>query len=126
MSSDSITRGFITIATGDIYYYKLAANLLKSYRYTTKKVMPFAIICEEENQYTDLFDVVVITKDASKSFMDKLLLLKLCPFDENVFLDSDILAYHDLNNYWDFLRTLQISQQSGKTLDCMRKEHGII
>lgn len=116
MSSDSITRGFITIATGDIYYYKLAANLLKSYRYTTKKVMPFAIICEEENQYTDLFDVVVITKDASKSFMDKLLLLKLCPFDENVFLDSDILAYNDLNNYWDFFKDATDFSAVGKNV----------
>ena len=99
-----INRGFITIATGDIHYYRIAANLLKSYRYWTKNPFPFAIICDEENEYTNLFDKVILKKDVTKSFMDKFLLLKLCPFEETIFLDADILAYDDLNNYWDFFK----------------------
>ena len=42
-----MTRGFITISTGDLQYYKIAANLLKSYRIFTKNPMPFCVIAEE-------------------------------------------------------------------------------
>lgn len=97
-----MTRGFITIATGKEQYYRLAANLLMSYRYFAEDPLPFAIISEEENQYTSLFDDVIITSESTHSFMDKFLLLKLCPYDENIFLDADCLAYGDLNKYWDF------------------------
>lgn len=95
-----MTRGFITLATGKEYYSYLAANLLLSYRYHTKKPMPFAIITEEENEYTDLFDDVIIVKDTKRSFMDKFLLFKVCPYDESIFLDADSLAYGDLNEWW--------------------------
>lgn len=95
-----MTRGYITIATGKECYYELAANLLMSYRLNTKTPMPFAIIAEEENEYTAMFDDVIITKEATHSFMDKFLLLKLCPYDETIFFDADILAYGDLNEYW--------------------------
>ena len=99
-----MTRGFITIATGSEHYYKIAANLLISYRFFSKNPLPFAIIAEEENAYTALFDNVIITNEATHSFMDKLLLLKLCPYDETIFFDADSLAYGDLNAYWDFFK----------------------
>lgn len=99
-----MTRGFITIATGDKYYYRIAANLLLSYRLFSQDPMPFAIIAEEENEYTALFDDVVLTNESMHSFLDKFLLLKLCPYDENIFFDADSLAYGDLNAYWDFFR----------------------
>ncbi|MBE6682708.1 MAG: hypothetical protein E7595_01000 [Ruminococcaceae bacterium] len=97
-------RGFITIATGKEHYYKIAANLLMSYRFFAKERYPFAIIAEEENEYTKLFDDVVITDESTHSFMDKFLLLKLCPYDETIFFDADSLAYGDLNEYWDFFK----------------------
>ena len=97
-----MTRGFITIATGKKHYYEIAANLLKSYKHYSAKPLPFAIICEEKNEYTALFDNVIITDESTHSFMDKLLLLKLCPYDENIFIDADSLAYGDLNAYVDF------------------------
>lgn len=96
-----MTRGFVTIATGNKYYYEIAANLLLSYRYFSKNPLPFAIIAEEHNEYTALFDDVVITTEATHSFMDKLLLLKLCPYDETIFFDADSLAFGDLNRYWE-------------------------
>lgn len=96
-----MTRGYITIATGDKHYLKIAANLLQSYRFHTKKRMPFAIIAEEENEYTAQFDDVVLTNESTHSFMDKFLLLKLCPYDETIFFDADSLAYGDLNEYWE-------------------------
>lgn len=95
-----MTKGFITIATGKKHYYKIAANLLLSYRFFSKNPLPFAIIAEEENEYTALFDDVIITTESTHSFMDKFLLLKLCPYDETIFFDADSLAYGDLNEYW--------------------------
>ncbi len=97
-----VSRGLITIATGNIHYYKIAANLLLSYKHFSKNPYPFAIVAEEENKYTALFDDVIITKEAMQSFNDKFLLLKLCPYDETIFFDADCLAYGDLNEYWKF------------------------
>ncbi|MCR5652726.1 MAG: hypothetical protein K6F88_02900 [Ruminococcus sp.] len=94
-------KGYITIATGDIHYYEIAANLLLSYRFFCKNPLPFAIIAEEENEYTQLFDDVIITDEAMRSFNDKFLLLKLCPYQETIFFDADCLAYGDLNVYWE-------------------------
>lgn len=99
-----MTKGFITIATGDNHYYEIAANLLLSYRFFTDKPYPFAIIAEEENEYTELFDDVIITNEVKRSFLDKFLLMKLCPYDETIFFDADCLAYGDLNKYWDFFK----------------------
>lgn len=97
-----MTRGFITIATGKVHYYEIAANLVKSYRHFSDSPMPFAIIAEEENEYTKLFDDVILTTESTHSFMDKFLLLKLCPYDETIFFDADTLAYGNLNKYWEF------------------------
>lgn len=97
-------RGFITIATGSAHYQYIAANLLTSYRCHTNVSYPFAIIVSEENEYTSLFDDVIVTEEYECSFMDKFLLLKLCPYDETIFIDADSLAYGDLNVLWDFFR----------------------
>ena len=47
-----MTHGFITIATGDAQYYKIAVNLLHSYRWFSKAPVPFAILADQENEYT--------------------------------------------------------------------------
>lgn len=104
MSEKKISRGFITIATGNKHYSKIAANLLLSYRLFAKEPLPFAVIAEERNQYTELFDDVILTTESTHSFLDKFLLLKLCPYDETIFIDADSLAYGDLNEYWDFFK----------------------
>lgn len=95
-------RGFVTIATGNIQYFKIAANLLASYRYQADEKMPFAIICDRENQYTDLFDDVVILDKVYHSYLDKLCLTEYAPYDETIFIDADSLAYKDLNDFWNF------------------------
>lgn len=94
-------RGFITIATGNRYYQQMAVNLLRSYRFHSKAPLPFAVIAEERNELTSLFDDVILLKDAKRTFMDKFALLKVCPYVETIFLDADSLAYGDLNEYWD-------------------------
>lgn len=94
-------KGFVTLATGDERYFELAANLLQSYCYFTKKKYPFAIIADKENKYTQMFDKVVLIQEAEGSYMDKIRLLNTCPFEENIFIDADCLAYKDLNEYWE-------------------------
>lgn len=97
-----MTRGFITIATGKELYYQLAKNLLLSYKLFTDHPFPFAIMCDRENEYTALFDDVVILENPLNAFWDKFELLKRSPYDETIFIDADCLAYADLNAYWDY------------------------
>lgn len=115
-------RGFITLAVGDERYYKLAENLLISYRAMTERPYPFAIISDRSNRYTDKFDDVIIIEAPTKSYMDKLELLKLAPYDENIFIDADCLVYGDINYYWElhprkgvscFGQSLNITDKTG-------------
>lgn len=95
-------RGFVTLAVGDEKYYKMAANLLKSYKYNTTKSVPFAIIADRTNKYTRLFDKTILLREAECSYMDKLTMLNNPPFEENIFIDADCLVYKDINKYWDY------------------------
>ncbi|MDO5153052.1 MAG: hypothetical protein Q4D50_06795 [Eubacteriales bacterium] len=97
-----MTRGFITIATGKEMYYQLARNLLQSYKLYCDAPYPFAIMCDRENEYTSLFDCVIVLENAQKNYFDKFELLIHSPYDETIFIDSDCLAYADLNHYWDY------------------------
>lgn len=97
-----MTRGFITIATGQELYYQLAKNLLLSYRLFSESPYPFAILCDRENEYTALFDTVIVLENPHKNYFDKFELLIRSPYDETIFIDSDCLAYADLNHYWDY------------------------
>ena len=95
------SKGFVTIATGRDEYYRLAHNLLLSYKYFTKSPLPFALLCDRENEYTSDFDQIVLMDDVYRTSLDKLKLLGLAPFEENIFIEADCLAYKDLNGLWD-------------------------
>ena len=93
-------RGFVTIATGKTHYYKIAKNLLDSYRLNTGGKYPFAIICDRENEYTAAFDKVVLLKSPSHSYLDKLRLFDCLPWEETIFIDADCLVYGDIDRWW--------------------------
>ncbi len=95
-----MTRGFVTIATGNEKYYRIAANLLHSYRLFSADPMPFALICDRENEYSKDFDLTIHLDAPWCSYLDKLYLPDLIPYDETIFLDADCLAYRDLNDFW--------------------------
>lgn len=96
-------KGFITLATGKEEYFILAANLLRSYKMFTKNPLPFAIVTDRENEYTKEFDDVILIKEgATNSYLDKLRLGEYLPYSENIFIDSDCLAYGDLNQLFDY------------------------
>lgn len=94
-------HGFVTIATGDVRYYKLACNLLKSYRLNAKCQYPFAILAEKENEYTAQFDHTILIENPSRSYNDKLRLFEYLPYEETIFIDADCLIYSDLNHWWE-------------------------
>ena len=95
------TRGFVTIATGNEKYYRLADNLLRSYRANSNADAPFAIICDRENELTKDFDQVIKVDEPSCSYMDKLLLYRYAPYDETIFIDADCLVFSDLSGLWE-------------------------
>ena len=111
-----MTKGFVTVATGDTHYYKTAVNLLKSYRYFTQNPHPFAIICDRENEYTKLFDKVIILENPSFSYLDKIQILNNIPYDETIFIETDCLAYADLNKYFDAFKNSDNFSAFGKSL----------
>lgn len=103
MKNMNQTKGFITIATGNEEYYKLALNLLHSYRMFCKTPLPFAILTDKRNTYIDGFDdIIVFPEDATNSYLDKLRLGDYLPYDVNIFIDADCLAYEDLNQLFDY------------------------
>lgn len=97
-----MTRGFITVATGKDNYYIQALNLLHSFKLFNPET-PFAILCDRENEYTKEFDDVVIIDNPKISYLDKFRILTDCPYDENIFIETDCLVYHSLDNLWDLL-----------------------
>ncbi len=97
----ALTKGFITIATGKEQYYEIARNLLRSYRFTTENPLPFALLCDAENEYTREFDDVRIFKDAKCNYLDKLEMYDYLPYDINIFIDADCLVYRDINRLFD-------------------------
>lgn len=103
MNSET-SRGFITVATGRELYYKMAHNLLLSYRYHAKTPVPFAILCDRQSEWTADFDQVIIMDNPAFSYFDKMRILDLSPFDETIFIDADSLIYRDLNPLWDLFK----------------------
>lgn len=94
-------RGFVTIATGEERYYEMARTLLRSYRQNAVEPMPFSVISDRQNKYTDEFDDVIILDNPNKNWMDKMCLLNSCPYDETIFIDADCLIYQDIQFLWD-------------------------
>lgn len=97
-----MTRGFVTVATGKVDYYKQAYYMLKSFRLHNPEVK-FAILCDRANEYTEEFDDVIVLSDAKCNYQDKARLLTDCPYDENIFIESDCIIYHNLDFFWDIL-----------------------
>ena len=103
--------GFVTLAVGDERYYQLAANLLRSYRLNGNCQAPFAIFADRENEYTAMFDKVVLMQSPHRSYLDKLEMLATPPFEHNIFIDADCLIYNDINSFgmqrWEVFGALE-------------------
>ena len=118
-----MTRGFVTIATGKDRYYRIAYNLLCSYR-VNAGAYPFAIICDRENKYTEAFDKVVHLPDPSNSYMDKLRLFDCLPYDETIFIDADCLVYGDIDRWWELFENAGDCSVFGCAYDDLTTDRG--
>lgn len=85
-------------------FFIMARNLLLSYRHFSVDPLPFAIICDKQNKYTQSFDDVILLPTAKRSYIDKLELTSLAPYDRTIFIDADCLAYRDLNDMWEVFK----------------------
>lgn len=118
-----MTRGFITIATGNENYYKTAANLLLSYKFFTENPLHFTILCDRENKYTKLFDNTIILENPHRTYLDKIELLNNIPYDETIFVESDCLAYADMNLFFDAFNGCDDFSIFGRSLPLDTKEN---
>jgi alpha-N-acetylglucosamine transferase len=53
-----------------------------------------------QNEFTSGFDDIVIIDNPSFSFLDKLRLVDLAPYDETIFIDADSLICGCLDGLW--------------------------
>ena len=102
LKKTEITRGFVTVATGNDFYYKCARTLLRSYRLSNSKY-PFAIICDRKNKYTEEFDDVIILDAPKNNYLDKLRVLMDSPYDESFFIETDCIVYNNIECFFDLL-----------------------
>ena len=101
------SKGFVTIATGRKSDYRLAHNLLLSYRYFAKSHChsPCSVTGKMNTRLISIR--VVLIDNAYALRQDKFQLLGLAPFEENIFIEADCLAYKDLNGLWDIFAGCQ-------------------
>lgn len=98
---ENTERGFITIATGSKKYYEMARTLVRSYKLTSPNPVRFGVITDNPNVFFQDFDDVIKMENPTCTYMDKIDLIKYSPYDETIFIDSDCIAFNDLNAYWD-------------------------
>lgn len=110
-----MSRGFITIATGDKKYHEMAKTLVKSYKLTSDCPVRFCVITDDDNDKFEEFDDVVYIKDATRSYMDKIDIMRYSPYNETIFIDSDCIAFNDLNIYWKDFENASLFSAYGKT-----------
>lgn len=108
-------KGFVTVATGNEKYYRLAQNLYLSYKKRGNGKYPFALICDRENEFSAMFDDVVLVQNIRKSTVDKLL-MQHSPYDESIFIDADTLVLHCIDDLWDVFRNQDDVSVFGCTL----------
>lgn len=102
-----MTKGFVTLAVGKDHYYKLANNLLTSYKASAYgETLPWTLVCDRENAYTSDFDSVILLDNPSFSYMDKLKVFEFCPYDECIFIDADCLVFQDLSPIWQHMKNV--------------------
>lgn len=110
------TMGFFTVATGDQHYYRIADQLRRSYRHFSADPLPFAILCDRENTFTEVFDKVILLNHPTNSYLDKLQLFDYLPYDISIFIDADCLAYGDLNRLFSYFEEADDFSCMGRVL----------
>lgn len=94
-------RGFVTVATGE-RFIKMANNLLLSYRKFSDNKYPFCLITDCEGaKWGGEFDNIVIMESPHYSYLDKLLVPNITPYDETIFIDADCSIVNNVSFLFD-------------------------
>ncbi len=96
-------KGFVTIATGNEFFKRLAHNLKRSYDYQHQSERyPWAVLTDKNDDLLSVFDKIIILPNASCSYLDKIKMLSIPLWDENIFVDADCLIYGDISNLFSY------------------------
>lgn len=109
-------RGLLTVATGDELYFRMAVQLLRSYRQFSSDPLPFAILTDRRNDYTEEFDDAVLLPTVTGTYLDKLEMFDCLPYEVNLFIDADCLAYGDLNEFFRYFENADDFSCFGRVL----------
>ena len=95
--------GVITYAYGASYYIEMAKTLARSLRLHSPNI-PRAIVTDKKNdqELCELFDYVIsCKKEYGSNVVQKLHLYDYSPFERTLYIDSDCIAFRDINFIFD-------------------------
>ncbi len=95
-------RGFVTVATGKVFY-RLAKNLVMSYRAFSNCKYPFCVITDFKGKksLSKYFDQVIILENPNHTYLDKMSVYRLSPYEETIFIDADCSIVNDISFLFD-------------------------
>lgn len=95
-------KGVITLASSVSKYQQMAALMCQSYKRWNKDI-PIAVVTDKKTELLDCFDYIIESKELTRTANDKIELFKLSPFQETIFIESDIIVYKSFNELWEKL-----------------------
>lgn len=118
-------KGFITIATGKVFY-PLAKHLYMSYKLNSNGNYPFYCLTDGDGmkELEGYFDKLIEMKNLSYSYLDKLKLAEYACFEETVFIDADSSVIDDISYIFDILNSMDYEVTViGNNFDCSDIKH---
>lgn len=105
-----MTRGIITIATGNKRYLEMAKNLAKSLSLNMPSVPKAVITDSDDHEFHSYYDIV-IPADLNKGsgLIQKLYIYDYSPFEETIFIDVDCIVVKDFNFLWTLFQDENVS-----------------
>lgn len=98
--------GIVYIATGSGFVREAVRSAE-----TVRKVMPDSNICLITDKATtdSVFNVVIRVPDAEYGFVDQITYMPYSPYEQTLFLDTDIYVYEDVSELFDLLDRFDIA-----------------
>ncbi|MEJ8801769.1 hypothetical protein [Pontibacter sp. H249] len=105
-----MTRGIITIATGNKRYLEMAKNLAKSLTLNMPSVSKAVITDSIDHEFHSYYDFVIpVDKGKGNGIIQKLYIYDYSPFDETIFIDVDCLVVREFNFLWTLFQNEDVS-----------------
>ena len=110
-------RGILTIAQGSMHYIEMAITLAMSLKLKCPD-MPIAVVTDSEDERLKVYFDHIIPINPSYGFAleQKLHILDYSPFEETIYLDSDILIVSPVYFLFDLFKGHDVSTSGGKIM----------